>query len=426
MSRMSRTSHLLAAAILLVSIASPSWAQSGLLRGTVVNVEGEPLAGVQVTVTSEQLASFRQTQLTDEDGEFSVRFLSNQAQYVFQIQLEKPGYQSLMQEVSPSATRQSREEFVLEKSETQVVEHHGDLAAVVTGSTNAAIEAFNAGLTAQREGDLDTARGKLEEAVAADASLGPAHVALSQVLLDQKEYAAAVESAEQALALDIGRAEALRVKYQALRALGKKDEAEAVASELESVEDAVATARRLYNEGSEAFQADDLDTALAKFQEAAELDPSLVDAHHAVATVQLGKGNAEEAAAAAQKALGLGSDDIRTLRVLYDAYQALGRLEELTEIAPRLAAIDPDFGGAKLLEQAAAHWNAGQTEQAVSLARQALAIDSSLAKARYFIGLDHLSKGENAQARQELQTFIDQAPDDPEAATAKEMLAYIE
>lgn len=423
---MFRTSPLLSAAILLVSIAAPSWAQSGLLRATVVNAQGEPLSGVQVTVTSEQLTSFRQVHQTDEDGELSVRFLSNQAQYTFQILLEKPGYESVIEQLSPSAMGQRREEFVLQESETRVVESHGDLASVVSGSSNVAIEAFNAGLTAQREGDLATARAKLEEALAADAGLGPAHVALAQVLLDQKENAAALESAEKALSLDIGRAEALRVKYQALRALGKKDEAEAVAAELETVEDAVATARRLYNEGSEAFQAEDLATALAKFQEAAEIDPSLVDAHHAIATVQLGEGNAEEAAAAAQRALDLGSDDVRTLRVLYDAYQALGRLEELTEIAPRLAAVDPDFGGGKLLEQAAAHWNAGQTEQAVSLSRQALAIDSSLAKAHYFLGLDHLSKGENAKAKQELQRFIDQAPDDPDAATAKEMLAYIE
>ena len=31
------------------------------------------------------------------------------------------------------------------------------------------------------------------------------------------------------------------------------------------------------------------------------------------------------------------SEDVRTLRVLYDAYDALGRHEELTSIAPRLA-----------------------------------------------------------------------------------------
>jgi tetratricopeptide (TPR) repeat protein len=425
---MSRTSHLPTVGVFLVLAltAGAGWAQRGAVRGTVVDADGNPLSGVQVTVSSEQLPSFHHDLQTDEDGQFTVRFLSNQTQYRFQFLLEKPGYQSVVEELSPSAVRQSRQEFVLEASKTRAVERHGDLTSVVTGSTNVAIEAFNEGLTAQRAGDLDTARAKFEGAIAADPSLGPAHVALSQVLLDQKRYAAAVESADKALALDTGHIEALGVKYEALRAQGKKDEAEAVAAELESVEDAVASARRIYNEGGEVYQAGDVDTALEKFRQAAELDPSLVEAQHAIATLELAQGRPEAAAEAAEKALALGSDDLKTLRVLYDAYQALGRVDELTEIAPRLAAVDPEFGGAKLVEQAAERWNAGQTAEAAALARQALAIDPSLAKAHYFLGLDHLSKGENAEARKSLERFLELAPDDPEAATAREMLGYIE
>jgi Flp pilus assembly protein TadD len=71
-------------------------------------------------------------------------------------------------------------------------------------------------------------------------------------------------------------------------------------------------------------------------------------------------------------------------------------------------------------------WNGGQAEKAVTLSRLALAIDSSLAKAHYFLGLDHLSKGNNAEARTALETFIRLAPDDPDAVTAGEMLAFIE
>ena len=423
---MFRASRLLTVAILFVLVGTPAWSQSGLLRGTVVDTEGRPLAGVQVTVTSEELPSFHETLMTDEDGRFKIRFLSNQSQYGFELLLEKPGYQSFSQAFVPSSMRVMREEYVLEEAETRTVERHGDLASVVSGSSNAAVQAFNEGLSAQREGDLDTARSKFEEAITADPSLGPAQVSLSQVLFDRKEYDRAVDSADRALELGFGRVEALRVKYQALRALGKQDEAEGVAAELESEEDAVASARRIYNEGGEAYQAQDLDTALEKFRQAAELDPSLVEAHHAIATLQLARGRHQEAAAAAETALALGSDDIQTLRVLYDAYQSLGRFEELTEIAPRLAAVDPEFGGAKLVEQAAEHWNAGRTDAAVALARQALAIDPELAKAYYFLGLDHLSKGENAEAREALETFLELAPDDPEAATAREMLGYIE
>ncbi len=423
---MFRPSQTLIAGALLALLATPSLAQTGLLRGTVVDSDNNPITGVKVTVSSEELTSFRKTLTTDQKGQFKLRFQSTQLQYKYEILFEKPGYGSVTQPMSPSSTQQMRERYVLEKSETQVIESHGDLSAVLTGTSNAAVGAFNGGLKAQREGDLAVARSKYEEAVAADPELGPAYVGLAQVLLDQGEYAPAVEAADRALGQDVSRAEPLRVKYQALRALGKNEEAEAIAATLDEAEGAVASAKRIYNEGGEAFQAGDKETALSKFQEAAELDPSLVDAHLAIATLQLAKGNHEASATAAERALAQGSEDIRTLRVLYDAYDALDRTEELAEIAPRLAAVDPDFGGSKLVEQAAELWNGGHTAKAVALSRRALTIDPSLAKAYYFIGLNHLSGGENVEAKAALQKFITMAPDDPEAATAKEMMSYIE
>ena len=418
--------HLLTIAALLLAFSAPAWSQRGLLRGTVTDSDGNPIPDVRVTVTSEQLSSFHKTLTTNAKGEFKIRFQENQSQYRFDFLFEKPGFESFTQPLSVSAIDQRRETFVMEASETQVVQIHGDLSSVVTGSSNAAIEAFNAGLTAQRGGDLETAREKFEEAAAADDTLAPAQIALAQVLVDQKEYEAAIARADRVLELSGDRAEALRVKHLALRAQGRTDEADAVAVELEQAEDAAATATRLYNEGGEAFQAGDQEAALALFLRAAELDPSLIEAHHAIATLELANGNYDASAAAAETALSLGSEDIRTLRVLYDAYDALGRIDELTEIAPRLAAVDPEFGGAKLVEQAAEMWNGGQTNNAAKLSRLALAIDPDLAKAHYFLGLHQLSEGNNAQAKASLETFIRLAPDDPDAATASEMLAYIE
>ena len=423
---MSRISQILTTGTLLALLAGSAWAQTGLLRGAVVDDEGKPISGVLVTVTTEQQASYRKTLTTDKRGGIKLRFQQNQAKNTYNFLFEKAGYQSFSVPLSPSMTQQMREEWIMERGETKVVESHGDLGAVVTGSSNAAVEAFNAGISAQRDGDMATARVKYEAALAEDPDLGPAQMALAQVLLDTGEYAPAAAAADRALELAVSRADALRVKYQALRALGRNEEAEAASTELAAAEGNAASARRLYNEGGIAFQAADKDTALAKFQEAAKLDPTLTDAHHAIATLQFGKGNHEASAAAAEKALEMGSEDIRTLRVLYDAYDALGRTEQLAEIAPRLAEVDPDFGGPKLLEQAGQLWNAGQTEKAVQLSRLALSMDSSLARAYYYIGLHHFSNGENAEAKTALQKFVEMAPEDSEAATAKEMMTYIE
>ena len=418
--------------LLLLALAAPALAQIGALRGQVTDAEGEPLGGVQVTVTSPEVEGYREVLTTGADGKFLLRFAAHQAQYRHLFLFEKSGYQAFEQPIQPPASRILRQTFVMEEARAQAaaseaaVEAHGDLGTVLTGTTNAAVTAFNAGLTAQREGDLATARARFEEALAADPELGPAHLALAQVLLDQRQHPAALEHAERAQELGTARAEALRVEHEALLALGRRDEAAAVGEELAAAEDAKATALRVYNQGGEAFAAGDRETALARFVEAAELDPGLREAHHAIATLRLAQGDAAAAAESAETALALGSDDLATLRVLYDAYDALGRHEELASIAPRLAAVDPDFGGPKLLEQAAALWNAGEVEGAVALSRQALAIDPSLAKAWYFIGLHHLGEGDNAAAREALETFLAAAPDDPDAATAKEVLAMLD
>lgn len=401
-------------------------AQTGLLRGTVVDGDGNPLSNVRVLATSPEFSSYRKSLSTDADGKFKLRFQSNQLQYSFVLSFEKAGYQSFTQPIQPAALQSMNEEFVMEAAKAQVIESHGDLSAVVTGTTSEAVTAFNEGLAAQRERKLEVARAKLEEAVAADATLVPARVALAQVLLDLGDHAPALAAAEAALDLAGARLESLQVKHQALRALGRNDEADAVGAELEQAEDAVATARRLYNEGGEAFQGGDRAAALDKFRRAAELDPGLVDAHHAVATLELAEGNHQASAEAAEKALALGSEDVRTLRVLYDAYDALGKTDELAQIAPRLAAVDPEFGGPKLAEQAAEMWNAGQADRAAALSKLALAIDPTLAKPHYFLGLQALSKRDNAEARARLEKFLELAPDDSEAATAREMLTYIE
>lgn len=423
---MRRIFPILVLSVISAFSAQASWAQAGSFKGTVVDEAGNPLSGVMVTVTTESLPSFREMETTNKRGQFRLRIQRQRIQYTFQLLFEKPGFGSFSQPITLSAIDAIEDRFVMEEAETEVVKAQGDLGAVLSGEANEAVDAFNAGVSAQREGDLEAALRNFDEAIAADAELGPAHVARSQVLLDRGDYDEAVASADAALALDASPADALRVKYQALRALGRGDEADEVSEALEAAEDAKATALRVYNEGGAAFREGDKTTALAKFREAAAADPTLIDAQHAVATLELAEGNAEAAAEAAEKALALGSGDVRTLRVLYDAYQALGRNEQLAEIAPRLAAIDPDYGAPKLLEQAAEAWNGGQTERAVGLAKTALSMDPSLAKAYYFIGLDHISKGESDEAKASLNKFLELAPDDVEAATVKEMLSYLE
>ena len=64
-------------------------------------------------------------------------------------------------------------------------------------------------------------------------------------------------------------------------------------------------------------------------------------------------------------------------------------------------------------------------EKAYALFEQSLAGDPAFAKTHYMLGMCHINRGENADAREHFEAFLAMAPNDPDATTAKEMLSYI-
>lgn len=399
-------------------------AATGRLRGAVVDENGEPVAGASVAVTSADLPDFYERLETNKRGVFLLTVARVEPTYT--LQLTKPGHRSLKVEVRIRATEIAEETYTLPAVAGDAGAPEPAADAAETAAASPAIRAFNEGLSAQRAGDLAMARARLEAAVGEDAALAPAHVALATVYLDLGDYPRALASAERGLELSPADREALRVRYEALLGLGRGDEAQAAKAALEAAEGQAVTAQSLYNEGSAAYQAQDFDAALAKFRQAAELNPSLFDAHHAIATILVHRGDHAGAAEAADRALQLEPDDPRTLRVAYDAYRGVGDSERATEIAQRLAAVDAEFGAVGLLQRGGDLFNSGDVAGARELLEQALALDPSLGKAHYLLGLCALNNGNTEQAKQHLAKFLELDPDAAEAATAREMLGAIE
>lgn len=415
---------LLACVASLVAAVGPAEAATGRLRGNVVDENGEPIAGVSVAVTSAQMPDFFEQLETNKRGVFTLAVARVEPTYT--LQLTKPGYRSLKAEVQVRAMEMAEETYTLPAVSGDAVETSELPAdAAATLEQNAAVQAFNEGLSAQRAGDLATARERFEAAVAEDADLAPAHIALATVHLDLGDHEPALASAERGLELRPANQEALRVRYEALLGLGRSDEAKVALDRLMEAEGMAATAKTVYNEGSAAYQAQDFDTALAKFREAAEMDPSMYDAHHAIATILVHRGDHAGAAEAADRALDLKPDDVRTLRVALDAHRGVGNDERATEIAQRLAAVDTEFGAVGLLQRGGELFNAGDVEGARDLLEQALALDPSLGKAHYLLGLCALNTGDTEQAKQHLAKFLELDPDAAEAATAREMLGAL-
>jgi len=181
----------------------------------------------------------------------------------------------------------------------------------------------------------------------------------------------------------------------------------------------------IFNEGAEAAQQGDLATARTKIEEAVKLDPNLAAAHTALAAMHFADKDYAAAVAAAEKARALDPSDAKALRVLAEGYHQLGQEDKAAEASAALAVADPKAGAMDLFNQGIREYNEGDMGKARELFEKALEGDPGFAKTHYMLGMCYVSSGDSAKAKQHLETFLAMAPDDADAATAKEMLSYL-
>ncbi len=311
-----RNSLAWAAAALLASATIVFAIAQARIYGTVSDENGKPLAGVKLIVTLAGVESYRVEETTDASGSFAVTILDATRTYTYRW--EKEGYQTIEQ--SFKVPINSNEKRDIELVSLEEARRRGPSGRELTPQDKAVL-VFNEGAEAAQQGDLATARAKIEEAVALDPNLGAAHSALAAMLFGEKDYAAAVAAAERARALDAG--------------------------------------------------------------------------------------------------------DIKALRVLAGGYQELGQADQAAAASAALAAADPKAGAMDQFNQGIREYNAGNMGKALELFEQSLAGDPGFAKTHYMLGMCYVSGGDSAKARQHLETFLGMAPDDVDAATAKEMLNYL-
>ncbi len=306
----------LAAALLLAGAATLFAVAQGRMYGKVTDENGKPLEGVKLTVTLPGVESYKVEETTKADGSYAVTILDATRTYTYRW--EKEGYQPVEATVKiPIASNEQRDVELLSLEEAA---RRGPSGRELTPAERAVL-VFNEGAEAAQQGDMSTATAKMQEAIALDATLAPAHSALSALLFTEKKYAEAVAAAEKAR----------------------------------------------------------------------ELDPG----------------------------------DVKALRVLAEGYLELGQTDKAKAASAALTAADPKAGAMDQFNQGIREYNAGNMAAALELFEQALAGDPGFAKTHYMLGMCYVSTGDSAKARQHLETFLGMAPTDPDAATAKEMLAYL-
>jgi tetratricopeptide (TPR) repeat protein len=175
-----------------------------------------------------------------------------------------------------------------------------------------------------------------------------------------------------------------------------------------------------YNEGATlANEGKDLE-AIAKMEEAVAAKPDLVAGYSALAKLYLRAKDYPKAIDRANKVLAIDAEDADMHTLLYEAYTATGDKVKAEEFKKKMPA-----NPAVLFNDAAKLINAQKDSQAEPLLKQAIAADDKFAVAYYELGMIYVRSGKSADAKTNLQKYLELEPSGRDAATAKEMMKYL-
>jgi Tfp pilus assembly protein PilF len=391
----------------------------GRLLGKILGPDGNGLPGVIVTVTEGSHPNYKDVQTTDKRGLFTVDFPHLDVTYHYRF--DKAGFQSM----------EVNQEWHLNGSEYhEWTMHPGESAPVTEGipaasSSEPAIAAYNAGVKASQAKDNATAAAKFKEAVGYDPKLRQAweSLAMAEMALGQNQDV--VTAAEKAIALGSTDKAVLEARWQAYRNLKEDAKADQALKDLQKVGQATEEAKKVHNEGVALMRAGDYAGAFAKFQEALKIDPNLRPSLVGLAEAGLKSGHNAEAEVAAETILKTDPTNEQAIRLRYNAALALGDKEKLSDALVGLAAVEPAVARNGLLKMAFDAYDANDMAQAKARFDKVLKVDPNYPPAYYYLGVIEVGEGATTEARGHLERFLQLAPNDPEAHSARDMLKYL-
>ncbi|NHZ73697.1 MAG: tetratricopeptide repeat protein [Nitrospirae bacterium] len=427
MTRKSFTSLLAVALCFLATV--PVWAgNEGRLVGSIIDPNGDPIVDVQIVVTGLGF-DVRQERTTNKKGKFTLLILDATKDYL--LHFEKDGYQTVEEPLRLPLGDTVRREWTMVPG-TSAPSSRGSAAsqpaaaapsgAVVRGQAG---KLYEKGAEAYATGDLEVAADSFEQVVALEPDLAEVHAALAMTYLRQEQWEKAASSAQNALDINPDEVLNYEIQYDAYRSLGDLENQYRVLEVLVAKSPGPDTARRVFNRGVGRTEARDLEGAAVDFETAKTMAPELVASYSALTRVYFDMGRYEDSVANGRQALEIDPNHYETMGVLFLALRAQGQTEEADAMFANLEEGNPQFINGVLMDLGVSYFNNGDAEQAQGIFERVVGAQPENGRAHYMLGLCYLGKGETAKAKELLERFLELEPNDPEAATAREMLSTL-
>jgi len=190
--------------------------------------------------------------------------------------------------------------------------------------------------------------------------------------------------------------------------------------------------KKSFEEGVAASRAGNHDEAIAKFTHAAELNATCYDCYYNIAYSETQKKDFDKAEAAYKKAIELKADYSEAYSGLANVYNMQRKFEEAATASAKameLSSASAGGGGGgnpdAMFNQGVILWNAGKIAEAKKQFEATIAAKPDHAEAHYQLGMALVNEGNLAAAGAEFEKYVQIAPNGPNAATAKGILATI-
>lgn len=395
----------------------------GEVAGVVIDGAGQPIRNAEVRLVAQSDGSAAGMATTDKKGIFEIEVslpvppatdagaeAEMPAPVAFGIEIESEGY-------APFAN-----ELILTAGERLDIEV--TMLDEAAGIRNQAINAYNEGVQLHAAGKLDEAAEKFRQAIEIDPSVAEPYLGLADVAVANLKPEEGVEAIETYMEMKPDEPGGQRLAYEIYRAVGRMDDAKALAANLGIEAADKDLAIRVFNEGAIASQKGDGAAALAKFQQAVSMDPTLAPAWAGIASIYFNERKLEEAVEPAKKAVELQPDHEQSLRIRFLILDGLGT-PEAAEAWEAYRGVNQTAALELLYLRADLDFLNDSIGSAQAAAQRILTLDADFAKAHLLLG-KILASTDVAKAKAHLKKFLELAPpDDPDRAFAEEMMGYL-